>query len=164
MIGALKFSEDLKKINDEQTIIKYYLDTVRNLIASDTASFLKPDFKKKTITITSVSGRFEGELDGMSFPFGGIAGWCFENNKDILVKDTKGHPLFMNKVDKVTDYVTRSLICVIMRLDEQIYGSAEFINPLSKDAFDERDLEIVRFFNNIVEMKIKIIKLISKEV
>ncbi|MCH7504136.1 SpoIIE family protein phosphatase [PVC group bacterium] len=78
----------------------------------------------------------------------GIAGWVAEHNEPLLVKDVQKDPRFYSKPDESTGFITRSILCVPMRVKEKIIGILQAINPVHQEAFCEEDIEIFMAFAN----------------
>ncbi len=76
----------------------------------------------------------------------GVAGWCAQHRRSVIIEDTSKDERFFPGVDDATGFVTRSLIAVPLIHQDRLIGVAEVINPLLKDAFDESDLELFETF------------------
>lgn len=156
-----EFIENLRKGRDEKEIISFYLAYIKNILNCDGATFFTYNPKKKILTFEIVEGKLKEELEGISFPLSGIAGWVFENRKDILVKKTSESPFFTNKIDRVTEYKTKSVICILLEWDDEVYGACEFLNPVLKDEFDEDDFKKAQILSFPLEMMLRIKRLES---
>lgn len=68
----------------------------------------------------------------------GIAGWVAANRKPLVIKDVKKDKRFYQEADKLTGFVTKSLIAVPLVGRRGLIGVAEVLNPRIEDY----DLEI----------------------
>lgn len=156
---VVNFFEMIKDIKDEKNVITEFLDFGISTLNCDSGTFFTVNESKKTITFDTVRGQSSQELSGISFRYTGIVGWCAQNRKDILVKDTSNNPVFTKKVDYATKYVTKSVIALVISYAEEIFGIVEFINPKNKEHFDEEDFNFLKIVSNLVCYKIYVIRM-----
>jgi PAS domain S-box-containing protein len=71
----------------------------------------------------------------------GIAGWVVHRNQSVVVNEVERDRRFYSGVDAVTDFKTRSILCVPLRVHNEAIGAIEMINKRD-GAFtqDDRDL------------------------
>ncbi len=72
-----------------------------------------------------------------------IAGWVAHTGKPLIVNDVNRDQHFDRIIDKVTGFVTSSLICAPLIVHRKIMGVIEVINKLDGSDFNEQDLEAV---------------------
>lgn len=70
----------------------------------------------------------------------GIAGWVAEKKELLIIKDVRKDKRFYCEADKITGFVTKSLIAAPLIGRRGLIGVAEIINPKKK----EYDLEILQ--------------------
>jgi sigma-B regulation protein RsbU (phosphoserine phosphatase) len=63
----------------------------------------------------------------------GIAGWVAENLQPLIINDVNKDNRFFQDADKITGFVTRSIIAVPLTGRSGLIGVAEIINPGRKD-------------------------------
>jgi len=73
----------------------------------------------------------------------GIAGWVAKNKKLLVIKDVKNDKRFCREADKMTGFITKSIIAVPLIGRRGLIGVAEIINPGKK----EYDLEILQILS-----------------
>jgi len=73
----------------------------------------------------------------------GIAGWVAKNKKLLVIKDVKNDKRFFQDADKMTGFITKSIIAVPLIGRRGLIGVAEIINPGKK----EYDLEILQILS-----------------
>ena len=71
----------------------------------------------------------------------GIAGWVARNGKPLIINNVAKDQRFNKNVDKMTGFVTKSIICVPMVAHRNIIGVIEVLNKLDGSDFSEQDLE-----------------------
>ncbi len=84
------------------------------------------------------------KLQEIRLPLGtGLAGWCAQNNKPVIVPDTEKDPRFFKGADKKSGFVTRSMICVPMKLKDKVVGVLQVLNRKGDIPFNDHDLEML---------------------
>jgi HD-GYP domain-containing protein (c-di-GMP phosphodiesterase class II) len=73
----------------------------------------------------------------------GIAGQVTRTGKPLIVNDARRHPNFHGHIDKITGFVTMSLICAPLLIHRKVLGVIEVLNKLDGSDFNEQDLEAV---------------------
>jgi len=147
------------KFNDEEEGWGEFIKFISERFYCEAASYFLIDESKKIISFSKAIGPNSEDLIGVSFGYTGIVGWCAEYKKNLFVRNTKDHPLFTKKVDNVTKFETKSVMCFCCFLGDKLNGIIEFINPKNKDMFDEDDFENVLILTNFMSKKIYINKL-----
>ena len=71
----------------------------------------------------------------------GIAGWVAMHGEPLIVPHAVDDPRFFKEVDQAADFVTHNIICVPLRIKEDIIGVIQGINKM-EGAFTEDDLEL----------------------
>lgn len=73
----------------------------------------------------------------------GIAGWVAMNGIGQIVNDVEQDPRWFDGVARDMDFVTRSILCVPMRLRDRVVGVIQVLNKRSGDPFTEQDLRLL---------------------
>ncbi len=76
----------------------------------------------------------------------GIAGWVAENNRPAVVNDVTQDPRWTQRADKTTQFKTRAILAVPMRIREKMVGVMEAINRVDGAPFDSNDVRILESF------------------
>lgn len=76
----------------------------------------------------------------------GVAGWSALHRESVLVEDARTDDRVYTGADEATGFRTRSLIAVPLINKDELIGVAEVINPISKDGFNQADLELFETF------------------
>lgn len=89
------------------------------------------------------------KLQEIRLPMGtGLAGWCAKENKPVIVPDTEKDPRFFRGADKKSGFVTRSMICVPMKLKDEVVGVLQVLNRTGDIPFNNHDVEILEAVAN----------------
>lgn len=93
--------------------------------------------------------RVGAKLQEIRLPMGtGLAGWCAKEGKPVIVPDTEKDPRFFRGADKKSGFVTRSMICVPMRLKDEVIGVIQVLNRTGDIPFNDHDIEILEAVAN----------------
>ena len=84
-------------------------------------------------------------ITGLRLPFDkGIVGKAVVNRSCLMVKDVSKDASFSQNVDKDTGFVTRSILCAPLMVNEKCIGALELINKRGGDGlFEERDQHLL---------------------
>ena len=84
--------------------------------------------------------------DALSFEVGeGIAGWVYAHNQPLVVPDAQQDPRYKRVQHPDIPY-HRSMICVPLRVREDVIGALTLSNPEVVDIFANEDLELLSTF------------------
>jgi diguanylate cyclase (GGDEF)-like protein len=92
-----------------------------------------------------------------------VAGWVAEKGEPVIVHDASSDPRFFDGVDKISNFVTRNIVCVPLRTKDRILGSIEVINKNS-GSFDSDDMLILTALANQVAVAIENARLYEESI
>ncbi len=94
------------------------------------------------LIFASVHGALAHKLRAMTLPYGtGFVGFCIERCTTLVVHDVQRDERHYSGVDDVTGFATRSVLCVPVADDKQVFGCVELLNPVAR--FSRGDLELM---------------------
>lgn len=79
-------------------------------------------------------------------PGQGIAGWVAEKGQPLSIPDVRDDPRFYAHVDEITNFETRSVLCVPLMVKDEVIGVLEVINKRGKSGwqpFSKGDQELL---------------------
>ncbi len=83
------------------------------------------------------------DLTGLSLaPGEGIAGAVVKEGKTTVVKDCQSDPRWAGRFDKVTGFVTKSMICVPLSNKYEVIGCIQVINKTDGSLYNDDDIEL----------------------
>lgn len=71
-----------------------------------------------------------------------IAGLVFKKVKPVLIRDAKADPRWNRQVDQVSDFDTRSILGVPLKIKNQVIGVMELVNKIGENGFTQQDIQI----------------------
>ncbi len=126
---------------DRDAILKIVMEKIRKLLHPGNWSLLLADEETGDLRFEIAVGRGSTKLKGMTIKSGeGVAGWVAREKKPLLVNDVSKDPRFSKRVDSITRYKTRSIICVPLLAKDKCLGVIELINRPRTKEFTEEDL------------------------
>jgi HD-GYP domain-containing protein (c-di-GMP phosphodiesterase class II) len=129
---------------DHQEIRKRAMEAATRLMKAEEGSLLLVDDGKRRLYFEVVVGNREEEIKGIFLNFGqGIAGWVAQHGEPLIVNSPGKDPRFFKGVDEKTEFKTRNMICVPVRVKERIIGVLEAINKQKKGRFNKEDLSLL---------------------
>jgi signal transduction histidine kinase len=73
----------------------------------------------------------------------GIAGWVAMHGIPQIVNDVDQDPRWYNGIEREVDFITRSLLCVPMRVQDRIIGVMQLLNKRGGGLFTEQDIQLL---------------------
>jgi diguanylate cyclase (GGDEF)-like protein len=73
-------------------------------------------------------------------PGEGIAGWVATRGEPLIVPNVAADPRFASRLDEMTKFQTRSVVCVPVRGREKVLGVIELVNSVAELRLSEDDL------------------------
>lgn len=81
--------------------------------------------------------------EGIAVPIeNSIAGLVFKEVKPVLIRDVKTDPRWNRQVDRVSDFDTRSILGVPLKIKNQVIGVMELLNKVGESGFTQEDIQI----------------------
>ena len=135
---------------DQKVIRKRAMEAITLLMNADVGSLLLVDDEKRELYFEVALGEKGDKVKEIRLKMGeGIAGWVAERGEPLLINDVKKDPRFYKSADKKTDFVTRNMICVPVKVKDKIIGVLQAINK-KEGIFAEGDMKLFKLFSNQV--------------
>lgn len=120
---------------DMTKLLSVIFERVLETLNAEAGSFWIVDDKNEENVCKLAEGPTANQVIGLRLPKGvGIVGSVINSRIPEIVTDVHNDDRFTNTVDEKTGFVTRSMICVPLTIDDQIYGAIQVLNR--KDSVD----------------------------
>jgi len=130
--------------SDPFDLINSILSAALDAVNSKDGSLMLLDDETHELVFVHVLGAAQKLLNGYRLPPGeGIASWVVNSRTPKLVMDVRQEPRFSPLVDKLTGFLTTSLICVPLIANTRSLGAIEVVNTTSGEPFRKEDMEIM---------------------
>jgi GAF domain-containing protein len=122
------------------SVLQTIMDKMAEYFRPDTWSLLMVDEAKDELYFAIAVGDAAEMLQSVRLKVGeGIAGWVAKHGESLLVPDVYTDPRFTKRVDEMTKWKTRSIICVPLKARQRTLGVIQLIN-VGMEAFGENEM------------------------
>jgi diguanylate cyclase (GGDEF)-like protein len=122
------------------SVLQTILEKMAAYFKPDTWSLLMVDEASDELYFAIAVGPASESLKKLRLKMGeGIAGWVAKHGEPLLVPDVYTDPRFAKRIDEMTQWKTRSIICVPLRSRRRVLGVIQLIN-CSTEAFGENEM------------------------
>jgi HD-GYP domain-containing protein (c-di-GMP phosphodiesterase class II) len=126
---------------DHKEIRRRAMEAATRLMKAEVGSLLLIDEERGQLHFEVALGGQEDDIKMISLSFGeGIAGWVAQYGEPLVVNSPQKDPRFFKGVDERTEFKTRNIICVPVKVKGKVIGVLEAINKQGKGEFDKEDL------------------------
>jgi len=139
-----QLSQLLNSTLDPKEIQRGAMEAATRLMKAEVGSLLLVHEEKRHLYFEVALGEREEDLKTISLRFGeGIAGWVAQHGKPLIMNSPEKDRRFFKGVDEKTEFKTRNIICVPVRVKEKTIGVLEAINKKGKGGFNKEDLSLL---------------------
>jgi HD-GYP domain-containing protein (c-di-GMP phosphodiesterase class II) len=143
LILLSQLSQILNSTLNYKEIRRRAMEATTRLMKAEAGSLLLVDEEKGQLHFEVVLGDKEEDIKTISLNFGeGIAGWVAQHGKPLIVNSPEKDRRFFKGVDEKTEFKTRNIICVPVKVKEKIIGVLEALNKQGGGRFDKEDLSL----------------------
>jgi GAF domain-containing protein len=136
-------SQILNSTLDHKEIRRRAMEAATQLMKAEVGSLLLVDEEERQLYFEVALGDREKEIKTIFLNFGeGIAGWVAQHGKPLIANAPGKDRRFFKGVDERTEFKTRNIICVPVKVKERTIGVLEAINKKEGEDFDEEDLSL----------------------
>jgi len=152
--------EELKTLNevgnllvsslDQHIVRKRVMEAITKVLRVEAGSLLMVDENNKEVYFEVALGDKSDMVKEIRLKMGeGIAGWVAEHGEPLMIQDVMKDTRFYKKADKKTDFVTRNILCVPVKIKDKIIGVLQAINRID-GGFTQDDISLFEMFSNHV--------------
>ena len=128
---------------EHREVRKRAIEAATRLMKAETGSLLLIDEKKRELYFEVALGDQEETIKKITLNLGeGIAGWVAQKGKPLIVNHPEQDRRFFKGVDGKTEFKTKNLICVPLKVKKKVIGVLEAINKKNGVDFDQEDLAL----------------------
>src|SRR5262250_1906763 len=122
------------------SILQTIMDKMAEFFRPDTWSLLMVDEQKDELYFAIAVGDAAETLKTVRMKMGeGISGWVARHGESLIVPDVYNDPRFAKRVDEMTKWKTRSIICVPLQSKHRVLGVIQLIN-CAMESFGEQEM------------------------
>lgn len=144
--STLSLGDLLQKIINVATVV----------VGAEASSLALVDSEAGELVFQFVAGDAEEAVRSFRLKIGdGIAGWVAKYDVPLMIADAQQDPRFQRKVDDSSGFVTRAVLCVPMRRNQQIIGILQALNKKGGGEFNADDQLIAEALANVAAIAIE---------
>src|SRR6058998_3771069 len=114
---------------DLDSILQTIMEKMAEYFRPDTWSLLMVDVEKDELYFAIAVGTASETLKNVRLKVGeGIAGWVAKHGERLIVPDVYTDPRFAKRIDEMTKWETRSIICVPLKSKHRVLAVIQLIN------------------------------------
>ncbi|HYK48411.1 MAG TPA: sensor domain-containing diguanylate cyclase [Terriglobales bacterium] len=123
---------------DLDSILQTIMEKMAEYFRPDTWSLLMVDEEHNELYFAIAGGDAAEALKDVRLKVGeGIAGWVAKNGEQLIVPDVYTDARFAKRIDKVTQWETRSIICIPLNSKHRVLGVIQLVNVDMKGFGDQ---------------------------
>ncbi len=128
---------------DHREVRRRAMEAATQLMKAEVGSLLLVDQERKQLFFEVALGDQEETIKKITLNLGeGIAGWVARSGEPLIVNDPEKDSRFFKGVDDRTEFKTRNIICVPVKVKDKTIGVLEAINKKGGEDFNEEDLSL----------------------
>jgi len=140
---------------DVREVRKRTIEAAVRLVDAETGSLLFLDEETGDLYFDVALGEKGESIKTVRLKKGqGIAGWVAEHQEPLIINDVRDDPRFFRDADRKSNFETRTLICLPVKLKDKLVGVLEVINK-KHGQFEDDDRELLAALSNQVAMAIE---------
>ena len=135
-------------------MLREILQKANEFVPSESGSILLDEPEKKSpfldrnnLVFVACFGEGSSKLTGVSLPSTkGIVGRTYCTGESYVSPDVREDKHFYGEIDKKTQFVTKSIICVPVLIGKSVCGVIELLNRKGKVNYTKEDLNLLEIF------------------
>ncbi|MDY6790983.1 MAG: sensor domain-containing diguanylate cyclase [Thermodesulfobacteriota bacterium] len=163
LLACVEIGKALTSTLDLKQILELIMVKVSRLIDAQNWSLLLKNETTGELTFDIVVGLNRDLIKGVRLePGEGVSGQVVRTGIPLFLPNVKDDPRFSNKVDKMTGFKTRSIICVPCKIHGKIVGVIEIVNVKNMALFETKYLPFLTILTDYAAIAIENSRLFSK--
>src|SRR5690349_10470198 len=129
---------------DLDSILQTIMEKMAEYFRPDTWSLLMVDEQRDELYFAIAVGSASEALKNVRLKVGeGIAGWVAKHGEPLIVPDVYTDPRFAKRIDEMTKWETRSIICIPLKSKHRVLAVIQLIN-VAMSSFTEGEMFFLR--------------------
>lgn len=137
-------------------ILTRIMDRVKEMIKAEAWSILLMDQETGDLVFEKTNAKKTKQIQKFRVKIGeGIAGWVAREGIPVVVPDVSKDERFLGNIDEAIHFKTKSLMCVPIKINEQVLAVLELVNKKTGEPFTREDLDLMMRFVDHVAIAIE---------
>ena len=154
--NLMELSTILNSTLQQKQVLQRAMEAATRLMGTEVGSLLVLDQETQELVFEVALGEKGKKVKEIRLKLGeGIAGWVAQTGEPLLVPDVRKDPRHYRKADKVSHFVTKNMLCVPVKVKNQVIGVLQAVNKLHDEPFAKEDLDLFAALANQVAIAIE---------
>lgn len=129
---------------DFKEVLHIVMGQIQKIMGVEAISLLLVEKKSKDLIFEVVLGMAAPSIKQKRLAAGkGIVGWVARTGKPLLIPDVYADPRFDRSIDESTGFKTQSMICVPLKIRNEVIGVIQVINHSHDEPFNEDNMYLL---------------------
>lgn len=129
---------------DFNEVLHILMDQIRKIMGVEAVSLLLVEKETKDLIFEVALGIASSEIKNKKLAAGkGIVGWVAKKGKPLLIPDVSVDPRFDKSIDEATGFTTKSMLCVPLKIRNEVIGVIQVINHGDDEPFNESNMYLL---------------------
>ncbi len=129
---------------DFNEVLHIVMSQIQRIMGVEAVSLLLVEKQTKDLIFEVALGMAGPSIKNKRLTSGkGIVGWVAKKGKPLLIPDVYADPRFDRSVDESTGFQTQSMICVPLKIRDEVIGVIQVINHANDEPFNEDNMYLL---------------------
>ncbi len=139
----VKVSQILNSTLSVEPLLQIIIQAATELTNTEACSIMLIDKNTGELRFAEATGGATEALKKVSVPLdNSIGGWVVRMDRPLLIRDAKNDPRWHRGVDETTEFETRSILGVPLKVRDKVIGVLEVVNKKTDEGFNQDDIQI----------------------
>jgi signal transduction histidine kinase len=142
LLSLIEMWKLMESTLDHDALLNTIIQMSAKILRVEGASIILPSEDGKELTFCIATGDKSDTLKKIRLKAGeGVVGWVISKQKPAIVNNVHSDSRFSPRVDELTGFQTRNILCIPIKIKGKVIGALEVVNKHNND-FDLYDLKI----------------------
>ena len=144
MSALMEASIIINSTRNLDQLLKIIMQSAEKVMQAEVSSVFLIDSERNELFFEVATGPKEDVVKKIRLKMGeGIVGWVAYTGESLLVPDVSQDPRFARRVDEQTQFITRSVICVPLKVRNQTIGVVQVLNKIGGGSFSKTEIKFL---------------------
>jgi HD-GYP domain-containing protein (c-di-GMP phosphodiesterase class II) len=145
---------------DIETVLDQSMKCVENFLDAEASSIFEIDKDSGNLFFRFVRGSKGSKAKEIRLKMGeGVAGWVAQTGESTIVSNVETDERFSKSVDNKTGFKTKTILCVPLKIHDEVVGALQVLNKKNNRTFTEADIELLTSFGDQIAIALNNAKL-----
>ena len=145
----------ISSVQDVDQVLELIIETATKMMNAKASSLLLVDPKTKRLYFKVATGDKKEDVKKFEVPLGqGIAGHVAVTGEPLLIPDVRKDPRWYKEISESIGFQTRSIVCVPMKIREEIIGVVEIIDKTDGSPIQKTDIKLLTVFAELAALAV----------